>query len=142
MAHQKKLTEFEISDLLEVEDDDELGSLSVDDEDGDSDGPEEFEEIILPLPHTLPHSHPSPGSQDMFIEPLSPESQQLVDELPSPSASPSLERPIDELLSPAASASKEPPAKRRRLQSRQQPSSGKGIKLIDQKIGTIPLSPL
>lgn len=135
MAQPRKLTEDEIVDLLEVDDDDDLDTISVDDDDGDSDGPEEFEEIVLLQPHT---QLPSPGSQDMFADLqtpaiLSPATQQLVDDLPSPSPSQLLSPavssvlvpPIDELPSPTASPSKGPPAKRRRIQSRPQPNSGK-----------------
>lgn len=95
MAYPKVLTEVEIARILEGEDDDDLDSISVDDEDGDDDGPEEFEEVFSDRPPpTMPPV--SPGSQDMFEE-----------ELPSPTAS-----------------LQEPPAKRRRLQSHQKIDSG------------------
>jgi hypothetical protein len=140
MAHQKKLSEVEIVDLLDVvEDDDDLSSLSVDEdvEDIESDGPEESEEVIF-LDHPSLDTQrppPSPGSQDLFTEsptfsmPLSPQTQRLVDNLSSPAASPS----VDELPSPGreppASPGREPPAKRRRIQIRQKPGSGKCVDL-------------
>jgi hypothetical protein len=54
------LSEKEIADLLmEEEDDDELGTMSLDDDDGDDEGIEEPKEVIL---DQLPVLTPPPGS--------------------------------------------------------------------------------
>jgi hypothetical protein len=120
MTH-KTLTEVEISELLLEEDDDGdgLDSISVDDDDGSDDGPDESEEVLrLVQPALL-----SPGSQDMF------------DELPSPSKEPSFpcakrQRPSSPV---AATSTEEPPAKRQR---RQQHNSGKSCVSYSGSLGT------
>jgi hypothetical protein len=108
MAQHKLLNEAEIADLLFDEDDDGLDNISVDDDDGDDDGPQETEEVFFAgQPPVLTPPPPTPL-------PLSPGSQDMFDELPSPTASPSRE--------PNSSVfGKEPPAKRPRMQ---QPNSG------------------
>lgn len=111
---QKALTESEIAGLLldSDSDNDGLDSISVDDSDGDDDGPEETEEVLKPRPLTPPILTPPP----LTPPPLSPGSQDLFDELPSPSR-----QPVAKRQRPSSSAATAPPAKRQR---RQQCNSG------------------
>jgi hypothetical protein len=112
-----QLAKSDDEDLLQS-DDDGLGEISFDDEDGYDDGPEESEEVFIePAHNPLPAFTPLlTEDQPLTPPPLSPGSQDMF--LPSPWSEETMPQ----------RAVTEPPAKRRRLptkQARQQPNSGK-----------------
>jgi hypothetical protein len=102
MLHQIVQTETDIAKLLleDEDEDDDLGSISVDDDEyGEDEGLEEETEEVITAPVIL---RPAPTTPPWL---LNQESEDMPDEPSSPTASPG----------------KEPPAKRRR---RGEPDSG------------------